>query len=365
MTVIRTPFDRTPAESIELADDGQSGTMWKMIIPMDYKLDYKGRKLHFDRRYLANVRDSFKANALGDQVAYQLADDSNQHDTDEDRKLARNYDPERYRGEVTDLKVVNSGLWAKYNLTKEGLDLIKKNPKLGVSVSLKENFERDGKTYPVVMRHVLGTMSPRIKGMPPWQREEVQLSDDPNEEVLDLTMPDTIEVPKADWDAMKQFMEDQKKFNTELVEALDEDEDDESEETDDSTDLSEDDDEDDPRIIELSTQLAATNAKQKASDDRAAKAEFNRVADSLIRDGVPRALVDLARPFCETSDELEIQLSDGKKGDPREAMLKMLEGCKGYIDMSEEDGHAVSDDESTERDEKMKAIEHDFMLDDF
>lgn len=342
---------------------------------MNHKIHYKGRDLLFDRRYLSNVRNAFKENALGEQTAFQLADDSNRHDTEEDKLEDRNWDPERYRGEIVDMKVVNSGLYGKYKLTPEGIKLVQNNPRLGVSASLKENYERDGRKYPVVMRHCLGTLNPRIKGMSPWSNEEVTLSDtdDDNEEVLDLTMPENdetekVEVSKAEWDAIKAFMEEQKSFNAQLEEALG---DDDESETETGTErepanLSDDDDEDDPRLVELSERLEAAEKRNKQADNRAAAAEFKSFARELKTRGVPKAMIDLAEPILSTAGDMTINLSDDTAVDPREAMKKMLIEACGYIDMSDEDGHARADAGNDAEDKALdEIVEHDFMLDEF
>lgn len=343
MPVLKTPLS---TGEVELSSDGKY--YWKQIIPLDYKLDYAGRKLNFNAAYLNDIVNAFKDNALGQQTAFQLADDDNSHDTDADKKAKRHFDPQRFRGDIADVEVrtngSNPGLWAKFDLTPEGLDLIKKNNKLGVSASLREQYpSHNGKVYPVVLRHVLGTIDPKIRGMGNWEAADVALANDEdvNEEVIDLTTAEKtkdektsgekLEVDKSEWEAMKKFMEDSKKEDEELDELVKnilEDEDDEDED-DKKSNLSNT--ETDPRIIELSNKFAAE--------------QFERRADAWRREGVPNKMIELARPALATGNAMDIELSNGAKQDGKAILSAMLDEAKGTIDMSAQSSHTQSQDD--------------------
>ncbi len=199
-----------------------------------------------------------------------------------------------------------------------------------------------------VLRHVVGTLDPKIKHMSPWEREGITLSqdDEPNEEVYDLTTPadtqtpdtsndDKMPVDRAEFEAMKARLAEFDKGEALLDEIL------AAEDTDDVTpepvSLSQ---ETDPRIIELQNRAAA-------ADWRAERTEF-------IKDGVPIGMLDLCDSVMSTYEAPTINLSDGESVDPRDVIRKLLAEAKGTVDLSDESGHGMTVDE---RDAERKAAE--------
>lgn len=145
----------------------------KQVLPRG-SINYKGRTLTFDQQYLSDLARAFRADAF-DQVAFLLADKDNAH----------TMDPERYRGEVKGMELTKDGLDVLLDLTPEAAELVRKNPKLGVSARIIEDLDRaDGKKFPHAIQHVLGTLDPRVTGMSPWQ--EVSLSEEVGD-TLDMT----------------------------------------------------------------------------------------------------------------------------------------------------------------------------------
>lgn len=355
MTVINMPLDYNEAEYIELAKEGteDSGYFWKQLIPMNYNLNYKGRQLKFDESYLRNIKKAFEEDALGEQTAFQLANDGNEHDTEDDKRAGRNYDPERYRGAVQNLAINSRGLFGKFKLTGDGAKTINENKKLGVSVSLRENFESDnGKKYPVVMRHVLGTLDPKIRRMGAWQKELISLTADKDEEVIDLTTPtDTAEKVEIDKSELETLRSELKEFKDaeEVIDswANEADDDEDSEEEEETTSLS---NVTDPRIIELSNKVAA-------SEWRAERAE-------LVRAGVPNKMLDLAATvMADGASTYDISLSNDETVDSKDLIRKILNEAKGTIDLSGENGHSLSQDERNEEKKAYDGFESSFMND--
>jgi hypothetical protein len=344
MTVIHMPMDYSDAEYIDLS--AEDGYFWKQLIPMGYELDYKGRKLKFDKHYLSNIKTAFEENALGQQTAFQLATDANEHDTDADKLAGRHYDPKRFQGDVEQLAINNRGLYGKFKLTKDGTKIISDNPRLGVSVSLKEGFKsHDGKTYPVVMRHVLGTLDPKIRDMGDWQKDYIALSetydDKSDEEVIDLTAPgatetkqpadtqtptadgENVTVKKSDYEKMQQDLQEYQDAEKEIESWLEEDDDDDT--VDQAAPV-------DPKLIELSNQVAAS--------------QWEAERDKLLRKGVPVKMLDLATEVMSDGySDYTIQLSNEKTVDSKDLIRKLLHEAEGAIDLSEEQGHGVSNDE--------------------
>ncbi len=153
--LILTPFAGTPA--VELATQ----TWRKKLLPVG-SIDYKGRTLRFTRDYLTSLAGAFRSGAY-DQVAFQLADHANTHTND----------PERFRGEVTGMDVEPDGLYVTVHTTPEGARVLERNPRLGISARIVEDYARaDGQHFPAAVQHVLGTLDPRIPGLGPWQAIE-------------------------------------------------------------------------------------------------------------------------------------------------------------------------------------------------
>lgn len=176
---ILTPVVSAPA--VELAEQ----TWRKKILPVGW-LDYEGRKINFTPEYLANVVSGFKAKAFGG-VPFQLANEKNAHTND----------PERTRGQITDVEMgadeTGPGLFARIKTGDEGSKLLRENPNLGVSVRIVEDHEHnDGtgpKRFPAALQHVLGTWAPRLEGMGGWKA--VTCSQE-SEHVLDFSTLDFV-----------------------------------------------------------------------------------------------------------------------------------------------------------------------------
>lgn len=347
MTTLLTPLNSVEAEYIQLGE--KEGVFWKQIIPIDHTINYNGRVIKFDKEKLDSIKDAYNAK-INDQTAFQLANDDNEHDTSEDVKAGRNFDPQRYRGEVTQFSVNNRGLYAKFNLTAEGAKLIQANPKLSVSASLKENVEHEGKTYPMVCRHILGTLDARIKGMSPWSKDDIGLSnEDGTEEVIDLAEGDdtkvedttpnngeTVTVPKEQWDSVLAFVNKQKEEDEALENLVKEEDNKEPELVNNSNTP-------DPKLIELSNSVAGER--------------FERRADTWRREGVPNKMIELARPVLSAGDDFSINLSNGNSVDAKAVISSIIDEAKGTIDLTSQNTSQRSQQEEDEEANAIKALD--------
>ncbi|WIC89164.1 hypothetical protein SEA_BOGOTA_14 [Streptomyces phage Bogota] len=333
----------------------------KKILPKGV-IDYKGRKIVFDDRYLTDLAQSFHAGAY-DQVPFMLADSSNAH----------TMDPERYRGDIKGVEVADDGLYGTFELSADAAELVKKNPKLGVSARIVEGYSRaDGKTFPRAMQHVLGTLDPRIPGLGAWT--EVALSGyDSTDEVLDLTAAEF----EGDEDVAKKDEGDlidglTREEYEQLLASLDLDDDDLTDEDGDEGDEDENDEgenddagrvpagagaslsNDGGNAIELANTEIRTLKVQLAAD------RFNADKREYVRKGVPPALVELARPVLEAPDGFVLDFSNdgGAKVDAADVVRKLLDSAVGYIDLAKERGHAVdfSNEDETENDEDAELL---------
>lgn len=379
---VRSPYatgDATPL----------AGRLFRKQILRYSEIDYHGRKVKFDRPYADNVITAFRDDAFP-AVPFVLADSDNKHTRD----------PERARGEVVDLEATDEGLDAIIRLDPKAVGLVKQYPKLGVSVSIREQFDRaDGKHYPAALAHVLGTFEPMLPGMSAWQNINASIE---GEEVLDLTTvnlagPKTKEntVPRKYTDEeqdgllsrLEQFLTkqetdvepDDEVEEEELDEAA---EDDEDELTNadieelraflsayDAGEFNEDDGgsstggnqgaeelvnasiTEHPQVVEMSN----TIRQLRAENDRRS---FEQERDQIVRDlGIPPFIVDLARPLLQGVGH-DIELSDtGKKVDAGQIMREVLKAVGKQItllDLSGELGNNIDFSRDDDVEEKRK-----------
>ena len=167
-TSLLTPYDRGDAKPA-------GKRLWrKQLLPFA-KINYKGRVIDFTRDYASSLIAAFHDRAY-DQVSFQLADKDNTHTED----------PERWRGEIAALELTDDGLDVILAASEDGGKLLELNPRLGVSAKIVEDYDRaDGKFFPRALKHVLGTLDPRLTGMRPW--EAVDAANDDEGVVIDLT----------------------------------------------------------------------------------------------------------------------------------------------------------------------------------
>lgn len=168
--IILTPVDL--AESTTKAN----GVFEKQILPLG-SINYKGRKITFDRKFLTDLAESFNAGAY-DQVPLVYATEDNQH----------NLDPKRFGGEVKRFRVRPDGLYATIAPDRETSKVLAKNPRLGVSARIVEGLEKsDGRKFDRAIQHVLLTMDPRVTGMKPWRTVDLSGYNGGAHQVVDLT----------------------------------------------------------------------------------------------------------------------------------------------------------------------------------
>jgi hypothetical protein len=167
-TTLLTPMERGKARR-------SGASLWrKQLLPVS-SINYKGRVIDFTREYLAGLVKAFTDRAY-DAVPLQFADEENHH-TER---------PEHRRGTVRALELTDDGLDMIVEAGADAAKYLAEYPDLGISAKIAENYERaDGRFFPAALKHVLGTLDPRITGMRPWQ--EIAAANDDDGEILDLT----------------------------------------------------------------------------------------------------------------------------------------------------------------------------------
>jgi hypothetical protein len=160
---------QAPFSTSDAVDLSGGGRIFRKQILKKGTLDYDGRTLDFNDAYCTNLAEAFRAGEF-DQVPFLLATADNAH----------NMLPERFRGELKGMIATDDGLDGVFELSEDGAQLIRDNPRLGVSCQIVPKTGR----FKQAIRHVLGTLDPRLQKMRPW--EAVELST-PGDTVLDLT----------------------------------------------------------------------------------------------------------------------------------------------------------------------------------
>ncbi len=395
MTAVRTPMNNLPA--LELGNRRYR----KQVIRVG-DLHYRGGKFPITDAYLDDVVKAFDSRAVP-SVPFQLADHANRHTED----------PERRRGTIMALHRTPDGLDAVIELNDAGARIVDEHPDFGVSVLIEHGRTTgEGRSFPAVLKHVLGTTDPVLTSLEPWRQEIAASHADAGEDVLDLlalTTPDPADSPaRSDSSAPMQDAapsttneggavpdtdtlapEDvaalrslasiapalAKLVETPAVEpiAVVEDTDDEVELTDaeiqaiaDSLDTEDDDTEliaashEQPsdEVLSLSHKLALAEQGNKDNELRLAQVEselnerrYVAERDSLAREfGVHPRITDIIRPLLEGSGAGQIALSNGAKADPGELVRRFMKelAASPRLDLSNAVGSAVELDESTE-----------------
>lgn len=375
MTVYLTPTDS--GDAVELS----TKTFRKKILPKG-KIRYGDREINFDDEYLKDLAASYTDGAY-DQVPYMLADASNAH----------TMDPERFRGECKTVTAEDDGLWGTFELSGEAADLVRANPKLGVSARIVEGYERsDGKTFKRALQHVLGTLDPRIPGMGAW--EEVDLSNDgsyDSSEVIDLSNFDYEEegivseekkdVPVSDdaafeaakamlpgWtdqeitDLLNEPITDEEKaaIDAEAAASVETEEVVEAEVETPEVEAKvvpvvEAEEANEEELVSLSNVVETNTAVDLANDDLrtqvtalqadVAKSRFAKERAEWISNGVPPQLIKQAEVLLTAPRGAVIDLSNGvddNKVDAAQIVRTLLDGCAGYIELAKERGHTLT-----------------------
>jgi hypothetical protein len=384
---IRLPFSKAPAH--QTADPG----IWrKRVLPVG-QIEYKGRVLTFDRKYLETLASSFSSQAYN-QVPFQLADAANTHTND----------PERFRGEILGVNVENDGLWVTMKPTPEGNKLLLTNPKLGVSARIVEDYARsDGKYFPAAIQHVLGTLDPRIPDLGAW--EAVEMSNAPDM-IIDLsaatfageeggiTMPELTTEQQAKLALLLDLPADRLSAaidgladitaaagdaggynpvvpteDDELVDAINGMTDEEFAELTAAYELDEE-----PALagagaslsneggygmseIELTNyQLAETQRQMGVLQRRADQEAFENEKRKLLGKGVPLYITDLARPLLEGTGHT-VELANGDGVDAGLVMRRVLTEfgkAASMLDMSGELGSTMDEPDTSQRAEQTR-----------
>lgn len=165
---VLAPFD--DAAAIELGNH-----YWRKQVLRHGDFAYGDRTLQFTPAYTQGLAKAWRDKAY-DAVPFQFAGPDNQHTNAIDAT----------RGEIVGFESTTDGLDAIMTLEPEAETVVRRHPRLPVSVRIIENLDRaDGQHFDAAVQHVLATWDPRVTAMKPWER--VELATDDVDHVLDLT----------------------------------------------------------------------------------------------------------------------------------------------------------------------------------
>lgn len=346
MTSLLTPF--TGSEPVDLGNG-----VWRKEVyrygPIDYR-DSSGKlvKLNFTPDLSAKVAAAFDAKAF-DQVPFQIATGEKPHDENA-----------RYtHGDVQKFIPTADGLDMVVKLSAEGDELVRRNPKLGVSARIQYDYARsDGQKWPVAIKHVAATLDPVKTGSSPWQ--EVNLSNDDTGEVIDLSTEEytvTQPIPEGTPDEQASTLldrlsdEDVARLAAAIGDTDDEPEDAPAVETPEpvAASLSHE----DRTAIDLANERVTTMERQLATE------RADREADALLASGVPPAMVNLARPALAQAAQT-VDLANGEATDTGAIIRGLLHGMEGTVNLGHEAGHSNGSAENDEQKALMEKWDKDF-----
>lgn len=348
MSIRITPLDNS-GKLVELS--ANTNIYEKQVLPYG-EFGYKGTKFTITPEWADEAIRAFNEQAF-DQTVFALADENNSHDVDNR--------PDRYGGEVLGFKKTTKGVNAVIKLTSPSVKLVEDTEgKLGVSVRFRENYTReaDGKSWPVVIDQVLGTLDPRLTGMDKWKAitlsnvstsDQSDVKDSSNEE-WNVTKPtdndqngdknktdkpddgnnnsgdnnDKVTLTKDEYSQFQALLVQNAKDKADLDKILNDAGVDDKSDKKEPVKLSHD----QSRIVELSFQVA--------------ESRFDRDALAYKQAGVPPKIIELAKPVLASYDPVRVvTLSNGTQitSDAREVVKNILEECKGIVNLSSESGH--------------------------
>jgi hypothetical protein len=371
--VLLTPVVDTAA-TLDLAADPAGLTFRKKILPLG-TIEYPDpespggtRRVTFDRAYHDTLIDAYGKRAV-ECPTVQLAGPNNQH----------NMDLGLTAGEVTGLSrerpgdADGPGLYADIRARNEKhARLLHEMPRLGVSAQIKEKFGRvDGSKFRAALRHILVTADPRVVGLGPWRAVSLSTNDGDGP-VIDLSDGDYEEIHMPDvptGDGVLSLSDDE--LEAALAEAAAE-----------MDDLEPDDTGGDTVSVSggggsggTATQLSdvtgtlrsfAAGLGERDVTIRGMQAQLagsNWKAErlELSNAGVPKYLLDEAEKVLKYPGESVVSLADedGREftADARGTIRRMLELCRGVIDLAEPAGSGAGDLDLSDEDEVARLAE--------
>ena len=345
-----TPFVVSEAKQVELSVDGAKKTVWrKEILPSGSRV-YKGKTLDFSKINPA-CKKAFDEDALP-MVPFVLALADNSHPS-------KGEEVKHLEGDLVKLDMSESGSLVGYfdfSSSPKMTEIINKtNRKFGVSGRIDVGYKSEdtGKSYEYVLSHVCGTTKPHVKGLTPW--EAVELSEEEKKDtidfsadVIDVEAPTNtsegdnlvaVNITQEQLDSLLKLAQDTAAADKTIQDMLNKPGGDGGDE---GVKLSE---AVQNRITAAETAAARAIELAETSQKEAAAERWAARKSALAREGVPPAILALAEPAMKLAKRPTIDLTDadGTKTvvDPISILGEVLDGLKGIVPLSEEEGTSV------------------------
>lgn len=339
---------------VALSEDvaGDRLTFRKKILPdgaivYPKTAQHPGGRVEFDAKMRRLAIEAFHAGAY-DSPTVQLATADNAH----------NQLPERAAGKIVALGEMEPGdtdgpgLYATVRaFTNKQAKLFRRNPDLGVSPTIVQNLRTvQGAHFPVAIRDICATLSPRVRGLGQWRT--VSLSESDPGQIIDLSGTDYEEITVGKKQKAAKAANVVELSDDELEAALDAIMADGGQSV---AELAEDggqllklaDDATMQQVLSLAAENEAVRDDVTAVQIELAEARWQRDAAAFQtggRFGVSKAVLDLAEPLMRGAGESVLVLSDTDGDttvDPRDVVRKILaeiQAGNAVLDLSEVDG---------------------------
>ncbi len=348
-SAIMTPMNMSTAQHV-----GNNIYKKEILSAGEIVIDQEGNKFDFSPQFLKDLKKNFDKQPL-DYVPLLYTNDKDQH--------VMSADPKYYGGTIQELSLDDDSnpqkLFATFNLDDKTAELVRHNPKYGVSVTAHPNFVDYPRStyYGPTLLNVAASHYPKKTKMSEWQKVGVMASQEQRDyELINLSMNYNDDV-KEDDDMAGETDKPLELSSEMLVKALESD----AAKSAIADAVAAATKEKDDEIQRLSSQMGNIESKGYEQLVTAALAKYNTSGDK----GVPPVLIDYASALLlsfgpEERDET-IKLSTGE-GDKKEDLelnkvelvTKFLDETQGLLNLSSEAGSSEDNDEPLD-DEKRNA----------
>lgn len=347
-SAIMTPMNMSTSEHM-----GNNIYKKEILSAGEIVIDQDGNKFDFSSQFLKDLKTNFDKKPL-DYVPLLYTNEKDQH--------VMSADPKYYGGLIQELSLDNEinpqKLYATFNLDDKTAEIVRHNPKYGVSVTAHPNFVDYPRStyYGPTLLNVAASHYPKKTKMSEWEKVGILASQELHEyELINLSMNFNDDA-KEEKDMAEDVKDKPLELSSEMiVEALGSD----AAKTAIAKAVEDATKDKDAQIQELSSQVGNIKSEGYEQLVAAALSKYNTSGDK----GVPPVLIDYATALLlsfgpEERDET-IKLSTGA-GDTKENLelnkvqlvTKFLDEAQGLLNLSSEAGSETDEDEAQSKEKR-------------
>jgi len=354
---VRLPVFSEKTNAVELSEN-----QWKKEILKVGKIKYNGREIEFTPEFLKEMKHNYEKGVI-DYVPLQFVNEQNGHSDD----------PRLFGGTVQKLELDDednpTSLNAIFKLEEDALKAVRANPAVGASIKAHPNYvDPDDNHHGATLLHVAMTPRPRLKALAAW--EPIAASE--QGDTIDLTEADYVAEEVVEATAEETVVEETtttpEQEETNMAEA--------GNTTINLTELLENPEFKSQFELAVSNATASKDQEIERLQTRLGTVEEKSYAqavelavDSYADAGVPKAIRDVAQSLMmslsDVAEDEVVELTEGEgdaatqvKVTPIEAVTRILDECKGYVNLTAETGSSadVEEDGALEGESKQKAV---------